>query len=208
VLRSPVSRFTLAVVLWLPLCFGAWYYLAIVITWPLTDLVHWLMTSLLPEAIAEVGQQGYLLEVVTRFPPPPQPGMPELPAGELAFDLNPLIYGYSLPLYTALTLATPDPENRNWWRWFFGLALLFPLQAWGIGFDILKTLAFDLGPEIRGRLDLAPWALEATALGYQFGTLVLPAVAPVALWLGQHRIFVASLAPGMAERFATPRRRD
>ena len=69
-------------------------------------------------------------------------------------------------------------------------------------------LAFDLGPEIRGRLDLAPWALEATALGYQFGTLVLPAVAPVALWLGQHRIFVASLAPGMAERFATPRRRD
>ena len=94
------------------------------------------------------------------------------------------------------------------WVVFFGLALLFPLQAWGIGFDILKTLAFDLGPEIRGRLDLAPWALEATALGYQFGTLVLPAVAPVALWLGQHRIFVASLAPGMAERFATPRRRD
>ena len=206
--RSPVSRFLLGVVLWLPLCFGAWYYMAIVVTWPLTDLVHWLMTGLLPEAIAEVHQQGYHLEVVTRFPPPPQPGMPQVPGGDLAFELNPLIYGYSLPLYTALTLATPDRDNGNWWRWFYGLALLFPLQAWGVGFDILKTLTFDLGPEISGRLGLAPWQMEATALGYQFGTRVLPAVGPVVLWLGQYRSFVAGLAPGVAERFAPPRSRD
>jgi hypothetical protein len=198
----------LAVAAWLPLCFGAWYYMAIVVTWPLTDLMHWLMTGLLPDAIAEVGQQGYRLEVVTRFPPPPQPGLPQVPAGELIFELNPLIYGYSLPLYTALTLATPDRDNRNWWLWFTGLPLLFLLQAWGVGFDILKTLAFDLGPEIGARLDLSPWQLEATALGYQFGTLVLPAVGPTVLWLGQHRSFVVGLAPGMAERLAAPRNRD
>ena len=66
-LRSPVSRFTLAVVLWLPLCFGAWYYLAIVITWPLTDLVHWLMTSLLPEAMgARLREQLELLATATQ----------------------------------------------------------------------------------------------------------------------------------------------
>lgn len=203
--RSPVSRFFLKVVLWLPLCFGAWYYMAIVITWPLTDLVHWLMTALLPESIEKVSQHGYQLEILTRFAPPARPGMPDLPAGALEFELNPLIYGYSLPLYTALTLATPDRDNANWWRWFAGMALLFPLQAWGVGFDILKTLAFNLGPEVRGQLGLAPWQLEATALGYQFGSLILPAVGPVVLWLGQYRGYVASLAPGMAERFA-PRR--
>ena len=203
--RSPVSRFAIAILVWLPLCFAAWYHMAIVITWPLTDLVNWIMTSLLPEAISGVEQHGYTLDVVTRFSPPAQPGMPQVTAGELVFELNPLIYGFGLPLYTALILATPDQDNKNWWRWFFGLALLFPLQAWGVSFDILKTLLFNLGPEVSAELGFRPWQKEAVALGYQFGTLILPAVAPIVLWMGQHRVFVASLAPGLADRFSGPR---
>jgi hypothetical protein len=203
-MASPVGRFFLAVVILLPLSFGAWYYMAIVITWPLTYLVDLVMTGLFPRAIAAVEQQGYILDVVTSFAPPPTPGLPPGRVGELVFELNPLIYGYSLPLYTALVLATPGKESAKWGIWILGMLVLFPIQAWGVCFDILKTLLFGLGPEIGGQLGFAQWQIEAVALGYQFGSLILPAVTPVVLWIAFHRSYLATLVPGFAGRFAPP----
>jgi hypothetical protein len=200
-----VGRFFLAVVLWLPLAFGAWYYMAIVITWPVTYVVDWIMTGLFPQVLAGVEQQGTTLDVVTRFSPPPQPGIPAGRDGELLFELNPLIYGYSLPLYTALVLGTPGRESEKWGRWVLGMLLLFPLQVWGVCFDILKTLLFRLGTDIGGQLGFAPWQVEGVALAYQFGTLVLPPVAPVVLWIAFHRRYLATLVPSLAQALAAAR---
>ena len=81
----------------------------------------------------------------------------------------------------------------KWARWFVGMLLLIPIQVWGISTSIIKTLAFDLGPEARAQLGFAPWGYNLIALAYQFGYLILPPVAPIAIWLGQFRDFLGTL---------------
>jgi len=195
-----LRSFIVRTLLWLPVAFAAWFYMAIVITWPLTALVDAIMVSWFPEIVTAVKQQGYRLDVIT------DAGIvtsvaPAASAfrSELVFSLNPLIYGYCLPLFTALALATPLDAGK-YWRWCVGLLILYPIQAWGVCFDISKTLLFGLTPEVTTRAALSGWQLEAVALGYQFGYLVLPAVAPLVLWLTLYRSFVIQLAPVIARR--------
>jgi hypothetical protein len=67
-------------------------------------------------------------------------------------------------------------------------------QLFGLGAGILKVLAFDLGDQGRPVLGFAPWGYELVAICYQIGTLILPSVAPVMLWLGQFGVeMVASI---------------
>jgi len=192
---SPVSRFSLHILLWLPICFGAWYYMAGVIALPVNLLTDWIMTGLFPELIREVSPNRQLLDVVCAFTPPEQPGLvvPEGQVAEIVFSINSLIYGYSIPLYSALILASPGNEMQKWLRWIVGFVVLSLVQVWGVSFDILKTLLFDLGKEVNTLLALTPMQKEAVVLGYQMGYLVLPAVTPLILWIGFHRDFLLEL---------------
>lgn len=47
-------------------------------------------------------------------------------------------------------------------------------------------------------LGIASWQMEAIALDYQFGSLLLPTLAPVALWLLLDREFFAAFDWGAA----------
>ena len=198
--RSPLNRLLLKLLLWLPIVCAAWYYLSIVTTMPLATLVDLLMTHLFPEAIAQVTQKGNALLVATQALPQQAAASADprsiAPAVELVFTINPLIYGWCVPLYTALILASPGTEGQLWVRWLLGMLILLPVQLWGIGFDIAKTVLFDLGPETSARLGFSAWQSNLVALGYQFGSLMLPAVAPLAIWIGQYREFVFDLRPG------------
>ncbi len=200
---SPVSKFFWTVVFLLPFTFAAWYFMGILLTTPVVGGVKLLMTSLFPHAIAGIEQHGYLLNIVTGFSPP------NMSQGELVFSLNPLIYGYSMPLYTAILLATPGKEGEKWFHWIVGMLILFVAQLWGVCFDILKTLLFTMGQDIASQMHFdAQWQLDAVALGYQFGYLVLPAVAPIVIWIAFHRPFIATLAPGLAQRLTPPANSD
>ena len=42
-------------------------------------------------------------------------------------------------------------------------------------------------------LGIASWQMEAIALGYQFGSLLLPTLAPIALWFWFDRAFFAAV---------------
>ena len=57
--NRPVLYFFIKVLAWLPVTFAVWYYMAIVVTWPVTWLVDGLMTHLLSEVISGIGQVGY-----------------------------------------------------------------------------------------------------------------------------------------------------
>lgn len=197
---NPVKNYIVQVALWLPLIFLLWFYFASILTWPLTLLLDLVLPKLLPAAIAAIEQQGYGLDVVTHFAPPAAAarGLPPGSVGVLVFEVNPLIYGYSYPLFTALLLAAPGKERDKWLKWILGLLILLPIQAWGVSFDILRTLIFLLGPEVRSALSPTELQLELVAFGYQFGYLILPAVSPVVIWLGMHRRFVSSLVPNLA----------
>lgn len=193
--HSPVSRFVWRILLWLPLCFAGWYYMAGVITLPVNYLSSWLMSGLFPDAIREILPNRHILDVVCVFAPPVQPGLviPEGQIAELVFSINSLIYGYSIPLYTALILSSPGDEMSKWRHWIIGFVILSLVQVWGVSFDILKTLLFNLGPEISQQMAFSSLQHEAVVLGYQFGYLVMPAVMPLILWIGFHRDFLAEL---------------
>jgi hypothetical protein len=193
-MRSPLSRFVLRVLLWLPLCFGGWFLFAILMSTPVAWLSGLALPGLFPDLFSEVARDGYLLDIVTRFAAPAE--LTQGRAGELAFGVNPMIYGYGIPLFTALVLATADEEGfHHWWIWGGGLLLLVLVQGFGVTLEALKVVLFGLGPEVAARAGFSPFQRELVALGYQLGTLVLPAMTPVVLWLGGYRRFVARLAP-------------
>ena len=202
--NSPLRLFIWKTLLWLPLSFGGWYYLAIGITRPLVYVTDLVMVGLFPMSFSAVEQSGFMLNVVTHYAPtnPPNPLFNEGVAAELVFSINPLVYGYSFPLYTALVLAAPGAEGEKWARWIGGILILFPAQVWGVCLETLKTLVFDLDTQIAQRLDFPGWQLEGIALGYQFGYLVLPAVTPIVAWIALHRDYLAKLSPELYQRLA------
>jgi hypothetical protein len=200
-LKHPIHRFLFKVLLWLPACFFLWYWLSGYWLAP----IHWAMNTLfvkfLPSVISEIEGQGHLLEVVTRLNAP----QGYAAGGILTFEIRPLVYAYSLPLYAALTLAAPAANHARKALYLgLGLLALLPFIAWGTGFDILKHLAFTLGAETASYIDFSGGRKELIVWGYQFGYLILPGVVPLAIWIALHRQFLQQLAPTLGTRTTEP----
>lgn len=88
-------------------------------------------------------------------------------------------YTYGIALFLALALAMR--QSRRPVPILMGVVILVVLPAFGIAFDALKQLGAT-----RGLPPFLAWGTamrEAVALGYQAGTLLLPTLAPVAIWL-------------------------
>jgi hypothetical protein len=181
---TPLSRFLLRVVVWLPICFAGWYFSSILWTLPVAQGANLISDWLFPELIEGLYQSGNRLQVVSAFSvpaPDPDPGA----VGELVFEINPLSYGYSIPLYTALLLASPGADLTRAIRWLVAMVLLFALQIFGVITNVLKIFLLDLHDQSAAVLSLPGWGNELLAIAYQFGYLILPPVAPIVLWVGQ-----------------------
>ena len=89
-------------------------------------------------------------------------------------------YTYGIALFLALSLAT-----RGWQKpklLLAGTVIVWLGSAWGIGFDAMRQLA--ISPELASHVALGTAARTAIAFGYQLGSLLLPTLLPIALWLG------------------------
>jgi hypothetical protein len=201
-LKNPVAAFILKVLFWMPVTVACWYYLAPSLIWPVALLSDWILAGFFPDHIDGVESLGDHLDVVTLLSLPAElaKGLQPGQRGDLVFTINPLIYSYGLPLFTALSIATPEPpdggEDIKWRNWLWGLPLLLLAQVWGVCFDVLKSLLYTLGPEIADKMAFSPLAMEAVALSYQLGYLILPSVLPVAIWVVQYRIYLAEMVWG------------
>lgn len=193
---SPLKELLLGVLLWLPLCFFLWFYLASPIVFPVSWLTGLVLEGLLPELVLEVKQFGFMVEVTTRLAADVEAGVRGMPV--VALDINPMIYGYGLPLFVGLTLATPMSMRRRALHLLVGYLVLIPVQAWGVSWEALKIVALELGPQGTEAVREAGLNLNLVALCYQFGYLILPAVAPVVLWVLGNRPFLESLLRGPA----------
>ena len=98
---------------------------------------------------------------------------------ELIVDVDPARNAYGLPLFLALLLASRSPHFIR--RALAGYAILLIPQAFSLLFEVLKQIIVAGGSP--ASLGITAWQMEAIALGYQFGSLLLPTLAPVALWL-------------------------
>jgi hypothetical protein len=193
---SPVTRFLARVLVLLPACFALWYLTAPYWLYPLWAGLDSLMPKFLPSLLSGVERHGHLFEVITRVTP--SGASAALQGAVITFEVNPLSYAYSLPLYTGLVLAAP---TRPAWRkvGFLGIGLLIlaPALVWGASFDILKTLVVTLAADTAPYAGFSRVAREFIVWADQFGYLVLPGVLPLAIWIGLHRDFLRELAPAL-----------
>lgn len=173
--NASLGPFVVRAVLWLPPCFAAWYWTATFHAAVAAAVARWLAERVSPGLIAATEQVGRGLVFVTTVQVQAGPGQ----AGVLTVDVNPLVYTYGVALFAALSLAA----KARWWTLPLGIALLLPFQGWGIAFDLLAQLGAKLGPDVAAQAGVAGWRAEAVALGYQAGSLILPSLAPAALWV-------------------------
>ena len=184
-----VAGFALRIGLWLPASFAAWYLAAKYLV-PLAGAAAAACVNVFRSGlVASLEHPDLALVFVTPLQVHPQPGQ----AGVLLVEVNPLLYLAGLPLLVALMLAS----RARWWKVLAGAALLLPFQAWGIAFDFLAQVGVKSGWEVSSQAGLIGWRAEVITLAYQLGSLILPALAPVALWIAfNRRFFTALVRPG------------
>ena len=71
-----------------------------------------------------------------------------------------------------------------------GYAVITLVQIWGVVFESLKVLTYDFGPTTQAVIQAHGISETTVALGYQLGTLIFPALAPIFVWVLTNRPLV------------------
>jgi hypothetical protein len=186
IIKSPLTRFVLAALVWLPLTFGAWYLLAPLLLWPVRLLLMLVARFGLGDLVGAIESDGSSLAFLTTLKPGEGMG-----AGVVTVDVNMLVYAFGMPLFAALTLAA---REARWWRTLaIGYVAIVPFVTWGVLADFLKGIAIAAPAAIASQTGFSSWQREMIAFAYQFGSLILPAVVPAVLWVVLHRAFLERL---------------
>lgn len=211
---GPIRTLIFAAALWLPLSFVVWFYFKQLFAFPVYLGAEAVMKAWMPEVVSKVEAGYFAQEAITgrepgavvlgsyqhRFTidapvPSDVPGMSAM-AGkrmEVVVDINPLIYGYSVPLLIGLILVTPLTGRQRALQIGLGLLILLPQQVYGVCVDLVQKLVFLGTPETAAVILSQGLSKNVIALAYQFGYLMLPPVVPVMTWVLMNRTFVEKL---------------
>jgi len=177
--------------------FSGWavaWFLALTILWmqvsawtsyPAASIAHIVLGNGATGWVRSIHNAPGLLQVDTRI----VVDIPGKGQGELVAEADPARYAYGFPLFLALLLASGSRHLLR--RALAGYVILLIPQTFSVVLDILKQIIVAAGSP--GPLGIAQWQMECIALGYQFGSLLLPTLAPVALWLWFDRAFFAAV---------------
>lgn len=168
--------------LWMLFGFMLWYYLAVFHGIPARWLAEQGLSTVLGEDFYNIianPDKRYLYQVQTRIPF----SFPDGSTGPLGFIVNPLVYGYGLPLLFGLIMATGQKLRHKLAVLAIGWGVIVAVQAWGVFWESLKTMAFTFGGPAREAVMAAGFSEGVIALCYQLGALILPALAPVMVWV-------------------------
>ena len=168
--------------LWMLFGFMIWYY-----TSPWHGLpVRWLSEQALSLTLGDSfyniianPDRAYLFQVQTKI----LFSFPDGTREPLGFIVNPLVYGYGLPLLLGLMMATEQPLWRKLMVMLVGYGVILLVQVWGVYWQCLKTLSFNFGNEAAAVVAESGMPEPMIALCYQLGVLILPALAPVVVWV-------------------------
>jgi hypothetical protein len=163
-----------------------------------------ILQAWLPQVFVGMEQTHYMVELITTLPVKPEMlvGMDTsqgTPAVVVA--VNPMIYGYSIPVLTGLVMATPLSGGKRALQIGAGVIILTLVQTFGAVFDALKSVTLQSGAEgvrLVAETGLSP---NLIAFGYQFGYLVLPAIVPVILWVMFNQAFIQLLVSASGNEF-------
>jgi hypothetical protein len=217
---SPLRRFMLAAVLWLPAAFALWFACAPLLVWPVVQIVKFVLLHGWPndflsvtqgaDVINSAGQlvahQNFAIQVNTNLLfNAVAPGQ----AARLAYydlpSINPMIYGYSIPLFAGLVMATPLEAWRRAVQILCGLLILWLVQSFGVLAEAFMHIGINGPPEGVPFVAKLGLSRDVIALCYQFGYLILPPLLPAVMWILFNRTFIEELTqPAVAAAAGTP----
>jgi len=159
-----------------------WYYLSAFHGVPVRLLANEILSQLLGSEFWNIvpnPDRHYLFQVQTRIPFRFPDGSEEA----LGFIVNPLVYGYGLPLLFGLVMASGVSFVRKMLTLLAGYVCVMLIQVWGVVWQTLKMLAFNFGADAHQLVIDAGISDELIALCYQLGVLIFPPLVPVILWV-------------------------
>jgi hypothetical protein len=177
-----LSELLILAFLWMIFGFMLWYYLSAFHGMPVRMLADSILSRLLgPEFVNIVPNPDhhYLFQVQTTI----SFLFPDGSRESLGFIINPLIYGFGLPLLFGLVMASGVSLLRKLLILVLGYFCVMLVQVWGVVWQALKMLAFNFGPDAHQVVVNAGISEELIALCYQLGVLIFPPLAPVILWV-------------------------
>jgi hypothetical protein len=196
---TSLGPFVLRVAAWLPPAFLIWYLAGPILAWPIGLLTELVLKTGFGDLVSQVQQEGHSFNIVSTLKPA-LATTHEQASAVLSVSVNTLLYSFGLPLLAALILAAR--ESRPLRRLALGYVVLAPLVTWGVVAEFLKRVVFDTAPAVAAQTGFGPVQRELIVFAYQFGALILPAVAPAVYWIVTHRRFVE----GFTARAATVQR--
>jgi hypothetical protein len=177
-----LSELLILAFLWMVFGFMLWYYLSAFHGVPVRVLASEILSHLLGDRFLDIipnPDQHYLFQVRTRIPFLFPDGSREA----LGFIVNPLVYGFGLPMLFGLVMASGVPLLRKLGVILIGYIAVMLVQVWGVVWQALKMLAFNFGADAHQVVTDAGIPDELIALCYQLGVLILPPLIPVILWV-------------------------
>ncbi len=168
--------------LWMLFGFMLWYYLSAFHGIPVRLGAEEILSRILGEHFYNIipnPDRHFLFQVQTRI----QFTFPDGSRDALGFIVNPLVYGYGLPMLFGLVMASNSGLVRKLGTLLAGYLAVVVVQVWGVVWQSLKTLFFNFGPDVQQVVLDAGVSGNAIALAYQLGALILPALVPVIVWV-------------------------
>ena len=177
-----LSELLILAFLWMIFGFMLWYYLSAFHGIPVRLIWSEVLSSLLGDNflnIIENPDKHYLFQVQTNIPFQFPDGSSDL----LGFIVNPLIYGFGLPLLFGLVMASGATLLKKVITLLGGYVVIMLVQVWGVVWQSLKMLAFNFGEVAHNVIISAGISEELIALCYQLGALIFPPLVPIILWV-------------------------
>lgn len=177
-----LSELLILACLWMVFGFMLWYYLSAFHGVPVRMLASQILSAILGSDflnIIENPDRHYLLQVQTNIPFQFPDGSREA----LGFIVNPLIFGFGLPLLFGLVMASSASILRKFIILLGGYVIVMLIQVWGVVWQSLKMLAFNFGDEAHQVVINTGISDEVIALCYQLGVLIFPPLVPIILWV-------------------------
>jgi len=193
-----LSELLILASLWMMFGFMLWFYLSAFHGAPARVISGAILSEVLGSHFHQIivePNQNFLFQVETTIQYTFRDGTTEA----LGFVVNPLVFTYGLPLLFGLVMGSDASWLRKAAVLAVGYITITFVQVWGVVFNSLKMLAFNFGSQTHELVRQAGVSDSVIALGYQLGTLILPALAPIFVWVLMNRRLVEQFVGWKAE---------
>jgi len=184
-----LSELLILASMWMLLGFMLWFYLSAFHGTPARIASEAILSHILGSDFYRIivePNQHFLYQVETQIQFTFRDGTTDA----LGFVVNPLIFSYGLPLLFGLVMGSDVSWLRKLVIMLIGYVTITMVQIWGVVWQSLKMLAFNFGEQTHA-IVLAHGVSDASiAMGYQLGTLIFPALAPIFVWVLSNRPLV------------------